>query len=82
MTAKASTSYVADLPDLTPEQLEKLHTWGRTCCKFDVHMEGDALKLVTVRKKAATAREHMRLASLGSRYARKTTRLAPTHIWG
>ena len=62
MTAITSTFYVADLPDLTPEQLEKLHTWGRnSCCKFDVHMDGGALKLVTKRKKKATAREHMRL---------------------
>jgi len=62
MTAPTSPAFVADLPEMSAEQLSKMHSWGHQCCtKFDVHMKDDnGLLLVCVRKKTGTVREHMR----------------------
>ena len=59
----SSKAFVADLPDLSEEQLEKLHAWGNSSCEqFDLHMqEGGSMTLVAVRKKNGSARDHMRL---------------------
>ena len=58
-----SAAFVADLPDMTPDQLAKLYSWGKSsCAKFDVQqMENGAMLLVAVRKKPGSARDHMRL---------------------
>ena len=61
--AKTSKTFVADLPELSGEQLEKLYAWGKsTCEQFDVHLQaaGGSMALVAVRKKPGTAREHQR----------------------
>ena len=56
-------AFVADMPDMTGEQMEKLYAWGKSSCEqFDVHMQdGGAMTLVAVRKKSASQREHQRL---------------------
>ena len=60
--ANSSKAFVADLPDMSEEQLAKLYAWGQSCEQFDVHMQdGGAMTLVAVRKKCGTARDHMRL---------------------
>ena len=61
--AKISKAFVADLPEMSEEQLEKLYSWGKSSCEqFDVHLQGGgAMTLVAVRKKAGSARDHMRL---------------------
>ena len=61
--AKTSKAFVADLPEMSEEQLEKLYCWGQSSCEqFDIHMQGEgAMTLVAVRKKSGTARDHMRL---------------------
>ena len=58
-----SNSFVADLPILSDEQLEKLYLWGTSCCdKFDVRMNGDmGMTVVALRKKDGTVRDHQRL---------------------
>ena len=60
--AKASCAFVADLPDMSDEAMERLYTWGKSnCSKFDVHMDANGgMKLVVERKKAGTVREHQR----------------------
>ena len=62
--AKSSKAFVADLPEMSVEQLEKLYSWGQSSCeRSDIHMRGGggAMTLVAVRKKSGTARDHMRL---------------------
>ena len=61
--ASSSKAFVADLPDLSEEQLEKLYAWGNSSCeRFDLHLqEGGSMTLVAVRKKSGSARDHMRL---------------------
>lgn len=58
-----SFSFVADLPTLNDEQLEKLYAWGKSSCEnFDVHLKGDAsMTLVAKRKKDGDVRAHQRL---------------------
>ena len=58
-----SRAFVADLPNLTAEQLEKLYAGGKGSCeKFDVHMNDNmSMVLAAVRKKDGTARDHQRL---------------------
>ena len=57
-----SKAFVADLPDLTAEQLGKLYTWGESSCEqFDVRRQSSNLVLVAIRKKHGTVRDHMRL---------------------
>ena len=59
----SSKAFVADLPDMTGEQMEKLYAWGKSSCEqFDVQMQTEGtVTLVAVRKKTGTARDHMRL---------------------
>jgi len=61
--ATTSKAFIADLPDLTAEQLGKLYTWGQSSCEqFDVHTREDSsMMLVAVRKKPGSARDHQRL---------------------
>ena len=56
-------AFVADLPNLTAEQLEKLYAWGKgSCDRFDVHLNDNmSMVLAAVRKKDGTARDHQRL---------------------
>ena len=83
-------AFVADLPDMTGEQMEKLYAWGQSSCEqFDVHMQdGGAMTLVAVRKKSASQREHQRLLrtnlqNWGVSLPAKQTREKPlpTAIW-
>ena len=62
-TKMTSKSFEADLPELNEDQLAKLYTWGQTTCdKCDVSMNRDmTLVLIATRKKAGSARDHMRL---------------------
>ena len=62
-TKMTSMSFEADLPELNEDQLAKLYTWGQTSCdKCDVSMNPDmSLVLIATRKKAGSARDHMRL---------------------
>ena len=61
--ASTSKAFIADLPDLSAEQLGKLCAWGQSSCEqFDVHTREDSsMALVAVRKKNGTVRDHMRL---------------------
>ena len=58
-----SNTFEADLPELSPEQLSKLYTWGQTSCDtFDLRMNSDMTMVLSAkRKKTDTARGHMRL---------------------
>ena len=58
-----SRAFVADLPSLTSEHLEKIYTWGKgSCDKFDVHLNDTMIMaLAAARKKDGTARDHQRL---------------------
>ena len=58
-----SKYFEADLPELTPEQLTKLYTWGQTSCEpFDVRMNQDmSMTLTATRRKSDHARGHQRL---------------------
>ena len=61
--AKSGKAFVADLPEMSEEQLEKIYVWGNSSCdQFDLHLqEGGGMTLVAVRKKSGSARDHMRL---------------------
>ena len=58
-----SNRFEADLPELTPDQLTKLYTWGSTACEhFDIRMNADmTMVLLATRKKSDTARSHQRM---------------------
>ena len=58
-----SDTFEADLPELSPEKLSKLYTWGQTSCDgFDVRMhKGMTMTPRATRKKPDTTRGHMRL---------------------
>ena len=58
-----SNTFEADLPELSPEQLSKLYTWGQTSCDtFDLRMNSDmSMVLFARRRKAGTVRDFQRL---------------------
>ena len=58
-----SHSFEADLPELNPEQLARLYTWGQSSCNtFDLRMNADmTMTLSATRKKVDSARGHQRL---------------------
>ena len=58
-----SDTFEADLPELSPEQLSKLYTWGQTSCDtFDLRMNSNMTTVLSAtRNKTDSARGHMRM---------------------